>query len=251
MVSIGWCNGCTHWVLPRRESRATALSSMAKILFAEDDTQLSTLVDDWLCSEHHTVELVSNGRDAWDLLHASKYDLLILDWNIPGMSGVQICAEYRNEGGTSPVLLLTGKDKIEEKEEGLDAGADDYLTKPFHLRELSARVRALLRRPSSVTKSVLSAGNLELDVAACRVSKEGRQIELFPKEMALLEFFMRHPNQVFSIEALQERIWASDSESSPEAVRVHIARLRSKIQDQGEQPLLKTVHRQGYMLETK
>lgn len=222
---------------------------MAKILIAEDDTQLSTLVEDWLKAELHTVELVENGNDAIDLLKLSKYDLLILDWNIPGKSGVEVCVWHRKQGGSTPVLILTGKDKIEEKEEGFDSGADDYLTKPFHLRELSARVRALLRRPADVAKTVLNAGRLVLDVNACRVIKDGKQIDLFPKEFALLEFFMRHPNQVFSIEALQERIWASDSESSPEAVRVHIARLRSKIQDEGEPPLLKTVHRQGYMLD--
>ncbi|HEY9773230.1 MAG TPA: response regulator transcription factor [Planktothrix sp.] len=222
---------------------------MAKILLAEDDSQLSSLVEDWLKSEHHRVELVDNGLDAINLLQASRFDLLILDWNMPGRTGIEICNEYRKNGGTSPILMLTGKDKIEDKEQGLDAGADDYLTKPFHLRELSARVRALLRRPPDMATTVLDQGRLVLDVSACRLMKDGQQIELFPKELALLEFLMRHPNQVFSIEALQERVWSSDSEASPETVRVHIARLRSKIQDDGEKPLLRTIHRQGYMLD--
>lgn len=222
---------------------------MAKILLAEDDTQLAALVEDWLTSEHHVVDHVETGTDAVDLLHASRFDLLILDWNIPGVSGIEVCNEYRNQGGTSPVLMLTGRDKIEEKEQGLDAGADDYLTKPFHLRELSARIRALLRRPPDMASNVIEHGRLVLDVSACRLLKDGQPIELFPKELALLEFLMRHPNKVFSIEALQERVWSSDSEASPETIRVHIARLRSKIQDEGEKPLLRTVHRQGYMLD--
>lgn len=222
---------------------------MAKILLAEDDNQLSSLVEDWLKSERHRVEVVENGLDALDLLQASQFDLLILDWNIPGRSGIEVCDEYRKNGGISPILMLTGKDKIEDKEQGLDAGADDYLTKPFHLRELSARVRALLRRPPDMASTVLDQGRLVLDVSACRLVKDGKPIDLFPKELALMEFLMRHPNQVFSIEALQERVWASDSEASPETVRVHIARLRSKIQDDGEKPLLRTIHRQGYMLD--
>jgi DNA-binding response OmpR family regulator len=222
---------------------------MAKILFAEDDTQLAALVEDWLKSEHHVVDHVETGTDAVDLLMASQFDLLILDWNIPGVSGVQVCNEYRNQGGTSPVLMLTGRDKIEDKEQGLDAGADDYLTKPFHLRELSARIRALLRRPPDMVNNVIEQGRLVLDTSACRLLKDGQPIELFPKELALLEFLMRHPNKVFSIEALQERVWSSDSEASPETIRVHIARLRSKIQAEGEKPMLRTVHRQGYMLD--
>lgn len=222
---------------------------MAKILLAEDDTQLAALVEDWLKSEHHVVDHVETGTDAVDLLQASRFDLLILDWNIPGVSGVEVCNEYRNQGGTSPVLMLTGRDKIEDKEQGLDAGADDYLTKPFHLRELSARIRALLRRPPDMASNVIENGRLVLDVSACRLLKDGQPIELFPKELALLEFLMRHPNKVFSIEALQERVWSSDSEASPETIRVHIARLRSKIQSEGEKPFLRTVHRQGYMLD--
>jgi DNA-binding response OmpR family regulator len=222
---------------------------MAKILLAEDDTQLAALVEDWLKSEHHVVDHVETGTDAVDLLHASRFDLLILDWNIPGVSGVEVCNEYRNQGGTSPVLMLTGRDKIEDKEEGLDAGADDYLTKPFHLRELSARIRALLRRPPDMASNVIEHGRLVLDISACRLLKDGQPIELFPKELALLEFLMRHPNKVFSIEALQERVWSADSEASPETIRVHIARLRSKIQNEGDKPLLRTVHRQGYMLD--
>ena len=222
---------------------------MAKILLAEDDTQLAALVEDWLKSDNHVVDHVETGTDAVDLLRASQFDLLILDWNIPGVSGVEVCNEYRNQGGTSPVLMLTGRDKIEDKEQGLDAGADDYLTKPFHLRELSARIRALLRRPPDMASNVIEHGRLVLDMSACRLLKDGQPIELFPKELALLEFLMRHPNKVFSIEALQERVWSSDSEASPETIRVHIARLRSKIQAEGEKPLLRTVHRQGYMLD--
>lgn len=224
---------------------------MAKILLAEDDKRLADMICDWLQAENHLIEATADGSDAWALVEASGFDLLILDWDLPGMSGIEVCSRYRKGGGNSPILMLTGKSAISEKEQGLDAGADDYLTKPFHFKELGARVRALLRRPAQFTTGLLSCGKLTLDAQAIKVTKDGQAIELFPKEFAILEFFMRHPNQVFSLEALQQRIWPTDSESSPETLRVHIARLRSKIEDEGEPQILRTVHRQGYILDTK
>jgi DNA-binding response OmpR family regulator len=222
---------------------------MAKLLLAEDDLRLATLIQDWLNAENHTVEHVTDGRAALDLIDSTKFDMFMLDWDMPHVSGIEVCKQYRKTGGTVPILILTGKGAVEEKEQGLDCGADDYLTKPFHLRELSARIRALLRRPEQLTQAQLKVRDLMLDLSARRLIKNGKEVELFPKEFALLEFLMRHPNQVFSLEALQERVWPSDSESSPETIRVHIARLRSKIEADGERPIVKTVHRQGYMLD--
>jgi DNA-binding response OmpR family regulator len=223
---------------------------VSKILLAEDDERLSGMIRDWLGNEHHNVEAANNGTDAWEILQSSGFDMLILDWELPGLAGIEICAKYRKSGGMSPVLMLTGKSAIDDKEAGLDAGADDYLTKPFHFKELSARVRALLRRAPQVSMGALSCRGIALDLASFKVTRDGKPIELFPKEFALLEFFLRHPDQVFNLEALQQRIWPTDSESSPETLRVHIARLRSKIEVEGEPAILRTIHRRGYILDT-
>ncbi len=222
---------------------------MAKILIVEDDEKLGPLVKDWLEGEQHLVELAKDGRDAFSLLQISTYDVLVLDWDVPYMSGLEILKKLREQGKMTPVLMLTGKDSIESKEQGFDTGADDYLTKPFHLKELSVRVRALMRRPEQIVSQIIEAGPFVVDLEKRRVTKNGAAIELFPREFALLEFFIRHPNQVFSLEALQARIWASDSGASPDTIRVHIARLRSKLEEEGQPPVLKTVHRKGYMFE--
>jgi len=142
--------------------------------------------------------------------------------------------------------MLTAKTATGEKISGLDAGADDYLTKPFDVGEVSARVRALLRRPAALTGNVLKLGQIVLERDTHRVTKTGEEIQLLPKEFALLEFFMRHPSQVFSAEALLDRVWASDSEASPETIRTYIKRLRQKIDNKETPSLIQTVHGVGY-----
>jgi OmpR-family two-component system manganese-sensing response regulator len=224
---------------------------MAKILLVEDDVKMSLLVADWLKTESHIVEVANDGRDAHERLALSVYDLLIFDWDMPYKSGIELCKSFRSKGGTTPIIMLTGKVGLDEKELGLDAGADDYVTKPFELRELSARIRAVLRRPPTIEASLLKCRGLQLDVHAREVSKDGKAIDLLPREIAVLEFLMRNPNQVFSIEALQTRIWPSDSETSPDALRVHIARIRNKIDDHGETPVIKTIRGEGYMLDAR
>ncbi len=133
---------------------------MAKILVVDDNKLLADLVSDSLGAEHYTTECAYNGEDARLLLKSYHYDVIVLDWGLPGVSGVELCKEYRFGGGTTPILMLTGKDTIDDKEAGLDSGADDYLTKPFHLKELSARVRALLRRSASISGNVLEVRDL-------------------------------------------------------------------------------------------
>src|SRR4030095_15121453 len=203
---------------------------MAKILLVEDDVQLSRTVKGWLSLEHHSVETVQSGQDALDMLAVYQYDLIVLDWQLPGLSGLELCKEFRSQGGLTPILMLTGKSAIAEKEAGLDAGSDDYLTKPFHMKELSARVRALLRRASGMTSNVLSAGKLVLDPSLYRVTVNGEEIHLQKREFALLEFLMRNPNKVFSAEALLERVWASETDATPFAIRTCMMRLRRKIE---------------------
>lgn len=220
---------------------------MAKICVIEDNPDLANMVKTFLLFEHHTVETIAHGGQAQDHLRTFEYDLIILDWDLPEVSGIEILKGYRARGGQTPVLMLTGKDDISDKEEGLDGGADDYLTKPFHMKELGARVRSLLRRPAAAAQNVLKAKNITMDPAKYRVHKSGKVIALVPKEFQLLEFMMRHPNQVFSPEALLNRVWPSESDSTAEALRTTMKRLRKKVDEEGE--VLKTVHGVGYILE--
>ena len=224
---------------------------MAKVLLVEDDLILSDNISEWLKLEHYLVDSVANGSEALDRLRFYQFDVIILDWMIPGMVGVDVCKEFRAHGGTTPILLLTGKKSISEKELGLDAGADDYLTKPFHFKELSARLRALMRRQPSLSSNLLKYGGLELNLKDHCVTKNGQAISLFPREFSLLEFLMRHPNQVFSAEALLDRVWDSTSDVSPESIRTYVARLRSKIDDKDCESMIQNVHGLGYRLVGK
>ena len=222
---------------------------MAKILIVEDETDLALPIKDWLNKEQHLIELSDNGNDALDKLRVYKYDLIILDWMIPGVSGIEVCKHFRENGGTTPILILTAKAEVLEKETGLDAGADDYLTKPFHLKELSARVRALLRRHVQSSDPVLRAGDIVVDTLAHKVTVKGNLVRLVPKEYSLLEFFMRHPNQVFSAEALIDRVWNSETMASSDTIRTYIKLLRKKLDSEGKDTLIRTVHGVGYKLE--
>lgn len=224
---------------------------MAKVLLVEDDATLAHNVVEWLKLEHYVVEWVADGTEALDRLKFYKFDLIILDWMIPGVTGVEVCKQFRTHGGTTPILMLTGKNNIAEKELGLDSGSDDYLTKPFNLKELSARLRALLRRQPALSGNKLNCGSLELDLQDHNVMKNGKQVHLVPKEYSLLEFFMRHPNQVFSSEALLDRVWNSSSDVSPESIRTYVARLRSKIDDENAESMIENVHGVGYKLVLK
>lgn len=221
---------------------------MAKILVAEDDSKLCIVIGDWLAMEHHNVETVSDGGDACHRLKTCEYDLIILDWDLPTLSGLAVLKEYRDRGGRTPVLMLTGKDTVADKETGLDAGADDYLTKPFNGRELLARLRALLRRPTAMLANVLEFAGLKLDRANYLVTRDGEELNLLPKEFDLLEFFMRNPNRVHAPEALLNKVWADESDATVSAVTTCIKRLRRKIDPDGKPPLLATVHGVGYKL---
>ena len=218
---------------------------MGKLLLVEDELDLANQIKDWLQREHHHVEVADNGQTAADLLRFSLFDLIILDWQLPGLTGLELCKQFRGRGGKTPVLMLTARAGIDDRERGLDSGADDYLCKPFHLKELSARVRALIRRAAGATNNILQAGDLQLDPLARRVSKDNLEIHLEPKEFALLEFLMRNPNVVFNADALVTRVWESDSEISPDSVRTYIKVLRKKLD---QKDLITTLHGLGYRL---
>lgn len=221
---------------------------MAKILLVEDDKDLCGRVHEWLSYEHHAVECVHDGGEAADRLKYYQYELVILDWDLPKTSGLDVCKGFRGKGGITPILMLTGKGELREKELGLDAGSDDYLTKPFHLKELSARIRALLRRPTTFAGCTLKAGILELDPAKHTLMMKGQEIALLPKEYALLEFLMRHPNEAFSPEALLSRVWSSESDAAADTIYTYIKTLRKKLAVFADAPSIKTLHGVGYKL---
>lgn len=222
---------------------------MAKLLVVEDNPTITEIVSDWLELDGHIVDCVTDGEEAQFRLQNYIYDVIVLDWELPKISGLELCKSFRSAGGVTPVLMLTGRSEVQDKTQGLDSGADDYLTKPFHPEELGSRVRALLRRPSQVLSPRLRVRFLEMDIQARKVFKHGTEINLVPKQFSLLEFFMRHPGEIFSQEALVNRIWSDESDMSPETLRVHLALLRKAIDEPGQPSVIRTVHRVGYVLD--
>jgi len=217
---------------------------MPKILLVEDDLELAAQVSSWLILEKYTVETASDGQDGLSRLKTYDYDLAILDVDLPKLSGFEICRQYRSSGGHLPVLMLTGRDTIEDKQEGLDIGADDYLTKPFHLKELSARLRALMRRPQAYSGELLTAGDLIMDTRSRSVTLGGQKLQLLPREFSLLEVFMRHPQEVISPEGLLNRAWPNTSEASVSTIYTYIKTLRKKISRDSER--IQSVYGLGY-----
>lgn len=222
---------------------------MAKILIVEDERDLCGLVRNWLTREKHLVEEAENGLDALTQLGLSKFDVIILDLMLPGMNGMEVCRRYRQQLGYTPILMLTAKNTVEDKEAGLDAGADDYLTKPFHLKELAARVRALLRRGQSQPDNNLKVKDITIDTNQCLVKKGSQVVHLLPKEYRLLEFLARHPNHVFSAEELLASVWESDTPALLDTVRGHIKRLRKKLDTPGAESIISTIYGLGYKIE--
>lgn len=221
---------------------------MAKILLVDDDVKLCETLVDWFEHELHKVDCVHSGADGKDFLATYSYDVIILDWTLPDTTGIEICKDFRKNGGTTPILMLTGKGDIADKESGLDSGADDYLTKPFEVREVSARVRALVRRPSAVLKTVLTVGPLTLDPGTHQVTKNGAPLKLPPIEFALLEFLMRNANKVYKAKELLNHVWSAEQEAGPETVRTSVSRLRQQIDVPGQPSLIENMHGVGYRI---
>ncbi|MBX9572689.1 MAG: response regulator transcription factor, partial [Candidatus Obscuribacterales bacterium] len=171
---------------------------MAKILIVEDEERLAESVRDWLLIEGHQVDVSLDSRLALDALSKRSYDVVLLDVLLPGVNGIEICRQYRNSGGTARILIASARNSSADKERGLDAGADDYITKPFDLKELSARVRALMRRSVSMIGNTLVLGDLTLDVTTHQAWRGRVELKLLPQEFSLLEHLIRHPNKIFS-----------------------------------------------------
>lgn len=222
---------------------------MAKILVVEDNEEFAGILSTWLQSQNYVVDMVHNGEDALQLLSGFSYDLLILDWELPGIHGIGVCEKFRSKGGTTPILFLTGRSDINSKVAGLEIGADDYLTKPFEFRELSARVRTLLRRPAGLLSSALTIKGVTLHVDTHTVEAGGKEISLTPREFGLLEFLMRHPNHTYSSKALLDAVWPLDSALSEDTVRSCMRTLRKKITLEGQDCIIKTIAGYGYVIE--
>lgn len=222
---------------------------MARILVVEDDAEIADTVEIILTSDRHTVEVCGDGAIASSMLKQLVYDLVILDWRLPNRTGYELCLEYRAAGGNASVLFLTSEKDISSKEKGFQAGADDYLVKPFHPLELRSRVKALLRRPAQYAGSSLVSGDLVMDLDQYTVFVLKQEIKLRPLEFALLEFFLRHKNQVFSAEALLMNVWPPNSEGTEESVKTYVKTLRKKLQVEGNVPTLSNLHGIGYKIQ--
>ncbi|HEY9677666.1 MAG TPA: response regulator transcription factor [Drouetiella sp.] len=223
---------------------------MSKLLLIEDDQALAALVKSELVSAGWAVECAHNFGDGWQLLNNFQYDMVLLDWDLPGGTGLKLCREYRDSGGLTPIIFLTGKSDMDSKESGLDTGADDYVTKPFDIREILARIRSVQRRPRHVIQHDLSVNGAKLDVKLGNITYQSQTLRLSPTEISILEFFFRHPNQLFSGAQLFASVWSSDADAKEDTVRVHMHLLRKKLAAIGLKELIKTVRAAGYILET-
>ena len=218
-----------------------------KVLVVDDEPSVRSALQRALALERYDVQLAEDGQQALDTLAEGIVDAIVLDVSMPRIDGLEVCRRLRAAGDRTPVLMLTARDAIDDRVDGLDAGADDYLVKPFALRELNARLRALLRRvdPGGPT---LAFGDLVLDAAAHEVRRGDRKIELSRTEFSLLELFLEHPRQVLTRSTLFERVWGYDFGATSNALGVYIGYLRRKTEAGGERRLLHTVRGIGYVL---
>ena len=220
-----------------------------KILLVDDEVELTEPLSKILSYEGYQIDIAHDGDKGIELALKNNYDLLILDWMLPQKSGLEICHKIRNHSLSTPILFLTAKDTIDDRVIGLDAGADDYLIKPFELRELLARVRALLRRTPTLEQNItenIKFANLELDRDNQLVFRSGKAIELSEKEFDLLEYFMNHTGQLLTHEEIYNHLWGNNTKPSSNVVAALIRLLRRKIEIQGEATLIHTVYGKGY-----
>jgi DNA-binding response OmpR family regulator/HPt (histidine-containing phosphotransfer) domain-containing protein len=223
-----------------------------KILVIEDDELTAYALTSILTDQNYAVEVAHNGQLGWDLVEAFDYDLVMLDVMLPKLDGISLCRQMRAKGWQMPILLLTGRDSGHDKAIGLDAGADDYVVKPFDPEELVARVRALLRRGTAISQPILEWGDLRLDPSSCEVTYETTPLLLTPKEYALLELFLRNRQRVFSCGMILEHLWSYEEMPGEDAVRTHIKGLRQKLKTVGlPSDVVETVYGIGYRLKSK
>ncbi len=221
-----------------------------RILVIEDEHRIATTIKKGLEQENYAVDVCFDGESGFDLAATEDYDLIILDLLLPKLNGLVLCQRLRQQKIHTPILILTAKDQIEDKINGLDSGADDYLTKPFAFTELLARIRALIRRPKTLLNNILTVHDLQLNRQTFTVQRAGRKIKLTSKEFALLEYLMRHPHQILTKEQIINHVWDYDADILPNTVEVYIKNLRNKIDKpfKNQPSLIKTVHGFGYQI---
>ena len=217
-----------------------------RILIAEDDAPLASFIAKAFKSEDHITEIAASGDEALRCLQSGKFDLLVLDLNLPVISGSEVLSKVRESNAEIPILILTATDEVAERVACLDAGADDYLTKPFSFSELSARVRAVQRRKNSAGQAHLKVADLELDYMQRTVQRAGRTIDLTPKEFALLEYFMRNPGRRITRNMIIEHVWKLSPDTMTNVVDVYVNYLRKKIDEGAKVRLIRTVRGVGY-----
>ncbi|MFH7024608.1 MAG: two-component system response regulator RppA [Heteroscytonema crispum UTEX LB 1556] len=226
-----------------------------RVLLVEDEPDLGQAIKRTLNLEKYVVDWVLDGNEAWEYLESqwTQYTLAIIDWMLPGLSGLELCKRLRSHNNSLPVLMLTAKDRMEDKVAGLDAGADDYLVKPFGMAELLARLRALQRRSPLFQSPKLTVGNLTLDYSTSTVVSENtlgesQVIPLTTKEFQLLEYFMKHPHQIISTEQIRNQLWEVSAEPISNVVAAQVRLLRRKLAPSGCVSLIETLHGMGYRL---
>ena len=249
---------CYNWpagnllAAPRANSdNHSGNASMAKILVVEDDVDLGEALSDNLMTHGHNTEVCGTGEDALQLLENFHYDLIVLDWSLPGINGDEVCRRFRRHGGQSPIIFLTGRGDVNHIETGLDAGADDYMSKPFDIRELAARVKTLLKRRTGTFSSQLQIRDLTLNLETRCMTVGTTVIPLRAKEVSLLEFLMRNTDRVYSAQQLLEAVWPSDAAVTTGSVRSWMNLLRQKLAEAGKPDLIETVVRSGYTIRSQ
>ncbi len=220
----------------------------AHILLVEDEVKLARFVELELTSEGYQVSVAHDGITGLTLARESSPDLAILDWMLPGLSGLEICRRLRSTGSSIPIILLTAKDEVSDRVAGLDAGADDYVVKPFSIEELLARIRAHLRRTQEIDEDLLQFEDLKLNRRTREVFREQRAIDLTAKEFDLLEYLLSHPRQVFTRDQILEKVWGYDFMGDSNIIEVYVRYLRLKLEENNEKRLIHTIRGVGYAL---
>ena len=220
-----------------------------RILLVEDDDRIAKPLAEGLKNEHHVVEIAKDGLEGWEYAQGAEFDLILLDLMLPKLDGISLCKRLREAESKAFILMLTAKDTTDDKIIGLDAGADDYLVKPFKLKELAARIRALSRRSYELKPQILSYEQLQLNPSTGEVTYDGNLLTLTPKEYSILEYFLRHPKQILTRSAILDKLWEFDNSSGEGTIKTHITNLRNKLKTAGSNNnLIETVYGIGYRL---
>ena len=221
------------------------------ILVVEDEIKITRFIKRGLEMEHYTVDVAYDGKEALEKAEVNTYDLIILDIMLPKMNGIEVCRKLRDKKLETPIIVLTARDTVDDRIKGLDAGADDYMTKPFAFGELLARIRALLRREKTLKTTKLQVGDLTLDPATHEVHRGGKEIQLSSKEYRLLDYMMRRPGQVCTRTMIGEHIWGYNFTDDSNVIDVYISYLRRKVDNGFRDKLIHTVRDVGYKVQDK